>query len=246
MSDQNGGGHKIAQGTRLVLVRHGESQCNVAGVVGGHKGCSGLTNLGRRQAEALGERLAETGELAPVAAIYTSVLKRSIETAEILAPYVGQPPMHSSCDLCEQHPGEADGLDWVECREAFGAPPEEFDPSWRMAPGSESYYELGERVERTILEIAASHPGETVMIVAHGGVVDSSLTRLMRVPMDATSVRLYTQYASLTEWQHTGSRWRLARYNDAAHLGALTPPSPPWVTGAVVIGPAPTLELADD
>ena len=41
-----------AHGTRLVLVRHGEAECNVAGIVGGPQGCTGLTDLGRVQAAA--------------------------------------------------------------------------------------------------------------------------------------------------------------------------------------------------
>ena len=49
--------------TRLVLIRHGESQVTVDRVVGGSKTCSGLSDRGRRQAEALRDRLARTGEL---------------------------------------------------------------------------------------------------------------------------------------------------------------------------------------
>ena len=46
--------------TRLVLVRHGEAACNVGGVVGGRRGCTGLTELGRRQATALATQNAQT------------------------------------------------------------------------------------------------------------------------------------------------------------------------------------------
>ncbi len=44
--------------TRVVLVRHGEAVCNINGIVGGQRGCTGLTDLGRRQVTALAERLA--------------------------------------------------------------------------------------------------------------------------------------------------------------------------------------------
>src|ERR1035438_5818597 len=72
--------------TRVVLVRHGEAVCNVSGVCGGPIGCEGLTDRGRGQVEALRDRLAETGELARVDALYASVLPRAIETAELLSP----------------------------------------------------------------------------------------------------------------------------------------------------------------
>jgi broad specificity phosphatase PhoE len=72
--------------TRLVLIRHGEAVCNVAGVCGGPIGCTGLTEVGRAQVEALRARLSVTGELAGADVLYASVLPRAIETAKIVAP----------------------------------------------------------------------------------------------------------------------------------------------------------------
>src|SRR5271165_3689113 len=106
--------------TRVVLVRHGEAECNVNGIVGGQAGCTGLTALGQRQVDALAERLARTGELAGVTALYASVLPRAIETAEAIRPALERwrqgPPLEivTDCSLCELHPGEADGLNWAQ------------------------------------------------------------------------------------------------------------------------------------
>ncbi|HEY3844167.1 MAG TPA: phosphoglycerate mutase family protein, partial [Acidimicrobiales bacterium] len=72
--------------TRVVLVRHGEAVCNVNGVVGGMRGCRGLTELGRAQVLALRERLIRTGELKGAGALYSSTLPRAIETAALLQP----------------------------------------------------------------------------------------------------------------------------------------------------------------
>ncbi len=71
--------------TRLVLIRHGESDAQAEGYVSGHDACKGLSDLGRTQAAALRDRLAATGELGPVDVVYTSILERAIETAAILA-----------------------------------------------------------------------------------------------------------------------------------------------------------------
>src|SRR5687768_8490245 len=92
--------------TRLVLVRHGEAQSFVDGVIGGATGCSGLSDLGRRQATALHDRLARTNELADAMAIYTSTLPRAIETADLIAPAVGEHARSSTCELCELHVDE--------------------------------------------------------------------------------------------------------------------------------------------
>ena len=96
-----------------MLIRHGESMAMVDSVVAGHEGCRGLSDRGRRQVEALRDRLAATGEVR-ADALVASVLPRAIETAEILAPALGGLPVEQDCDVCEQHPGEGDGLRWEE------------------------------------------------------------------------------------------------------------------------------------
>jgi probable phosphoglycerate mutase len=100
--------------TRIALVRHGESHATVDRVVGGHAGCTGLTDRGRKQAEALADRLERTGELAGATALYSSVLPRAVETAAILTRALGDLETVQDCTFCEQHPGEADGITWDE------------------------------------------------------------------------------------------------------------------------------------
>ncbi|TML43349.1 MAG: histidine phosphatase family protein, partial [Actinobacteria bacterium] len=93
--------------TRLVLIRHGLAQCAVDSIVGGIKGCTGLAPDGRTQAERLRDRLLRTGELRDADAVYTSVLPRAIETAEIIAPGLGragEAPAKQDADLCELNP----------------------------------------------------------------------------------------------------------------------------------------------
>ncbi|MDQ1375149.1 MAG: hypothetical protein QOJ09_2487, partial [Actinomycetota bacterium] len=104
---------------RLVLVRHGEAQAYLDQVVAGEKGCTGLSDLGRRQASALRDRLARTGELAGTTALYASILPRAIETASIIAPALGGHDIVEDCDLCELHPGDADGLLWDDYRAIY-------------------------------------------------------------------------------------------------------------------------------
>ena len=133
--------------TRIVLVRHGEAECNLNRVIGGVKGCTGLTDLGRHQVAALADRLYESGELRQATALYSSVLPRATETAERLRPVVGPGPaalgpVRERCDLCELHPGEADGMEWSELVETFGVPDWDKDPTMPIAPGGESWSEF--------------------------------------------------------------------------------------------------------
>lgn len=222
----------IAPGTRIVIVRHGESVSNASGLIGGHAGCAGLTELGVRQVEILAARLAHTGELAGAAALYSSLMRRAGETADLLATALGDPPRVSTCEVCEQHPGEADGMTWVDYESSYGPVPVDRGADWRLSPGGESWVEMLDRAAAELHRIALEYPGELVVIAAHGGVVVASMIRLLQVPGHGTTTSLYPGNASITEWRHTGLRWRLVRYNDTAHLAAPTsvPGSPalPW------------------
>jgi 2,3-bisphosphoglycerate-dependent phosphoglycerate mutase len=219
--------------TRLVLIRHGESRSTVDRVVGGHEGCGGLTDRGVLQAKALYERLARTGELAGATTLLTSILPRAIQTAEIIAPALGDLAPEQQCELCEIHPGQGDGLSWEEFTVRFR--PEGLstgNPYVPMAPGGESWAGFFVRVGEALLRAAADHAGETVVIVCHGGVIEGSFSTLgnlaLRRPFD---VRI--ENTSLTSWSyepaegdlgnagHRLARWRLERFNDTAHLAGL-------------------------
>src|SRR5690606_9684374 len=97
----------------LVLVRHGDAFAGLSGVIGGERGCRGLTDLGRRQSEALRDHLA-TSARARADVLLASTIPRAIETARIIAPGLGIEVAGHECDLCEVHTGEADGLEWAE------------------------------------------------------------------------------------------------------------------------------------
>ncbi len=214
--------------TRLVLIRHGESMAMVDSIVGGHEGCRGLSDHGRRQVEALRDRLSATGELR-ADALYASVLPRAVETAEILAPaFGGDLRVEQDCDLCEQHPGEGDGLTWQEFEARYRPEGWRFDPYEPISPGGESVAEFNARVARALTKVAAEHRGKTVVVACHGGVVAASMISFLSLPFHGGLVQLFSVNTSLTEWVLDSGDdgfdhphpWRLIRYNDAAHLAA--------------------------
>jgi probable phosphoglycerate mutase len=206
--------------TRIVLVRHGEAECNVNHIVGGVKGCHGLTDLGRRQAGALVARLAETRELRAAAALYASVLPRAVETAQLLRPVVGDGTgeIVRQCDLCELHPGEADGLQWQEVIDTFGVPDWDADPDLAIAPGGESWSGFVDRASGAVRAVAQRHPGELVVAAVHAGVIEATMIAFLGIVPEVYRrgwVRIV--HASLTEWEWVPAddRWILLRFNDA-------------------------------
>ena len=133
------------EGTRIVLVRHGESRAQELGILGGHDGCTGLSDLGREQVGLLRDRLASTGELADASALYSSLMPRAIETAEILAPALGGLEVRRECDFCEGHPARPTGSRGRSSTSAT---------RWSRAgtatrsgrPGWETWVEMGDRI----------------------------------------------------------------------------------------------------
>lgn len=208
--------------TRLVLVRHGESEVTVARVLGGESSCTGLSELGRRQSRALGERLS-VGHEPTIDAVWSSTLARAAETADILVEFLDVEEVRHDPELVERRPGEADGLTFEEFRRRYGV---DFlvDPYLPLSPGGESAAEFHLRAGRALARIVEQHRGETVMVVCHGGVIDVAFRDLLDLPRHG-GFDLWTLNTSLTELVlravDESWRWRLVRYNDAAHLAGL-------------------------
>jgi 2,3-bisphosphoglycerate-dependent phosphoglycerate mutase len=212
-----------------VLIRHGESRAAVDQVVGGHKGCRGLSELGVRQVRALAERLATTGELGSVDALLTSVLPRAIETAELIAPAIGWAPdaVAQDCALCELHPGECDGMTWQDFEAVYGDPDMRANPFTPLSPGGESLADFRLRAGRALTAVVRDRAGQTVVIACHGGIIGAAMTTWLGLPAFGRFAELQIDNASLTEWRVPVSGRgipHLVRFNDVAHLagGAYT------------------------
>ena len=100
------------------------------------------------------------------------------------------------------------------------------DPYAAGFPGGESIGEFQHRIGRAVSAIVNEHPGRTIVIVCHGGVIDAVLRRFLGSP--ATGVyEVHTLNTSITEFFLVEpNRWRMIRYNDAAHLAGLPRESP--------------------
>ena len=212
-------------GTRVVLVRHGASIAQERGFLSGHDTCVGLSERGRAQVEVLRDRLATTGELAGATALYASILPRAIETAEILAPVLGDLEIRTDCGFCEGHVGEAEGKAYADVEDLWTA--DDWTDDHRPFEGWETWREMGERVSRTLEETLARHAGETVVIACHGGVIVHAMQRWLALDGGIGGARAWFApvNSSITELRHAPNPYRqgglpieLVRFNDHAHL----------------------------
>jgi broad specificity phosphatase PhoE len=209
---------------RLILVRHADAYAGFHGVVGGQRGCTGLTRHGRAQAEALRDHLADSARVR-ADVLLASVLPRAIETASIIAPGLGLEISGQECDLCELHTGDADGLTWTEYAARYGSFDMEAEPDRVFAPAGESWNSFHERVGQMLERVARDYEGQTVVAVCHAGVIMASMRVLLGIPRPGTGARLRPANTGLTEWEHDSSldRWTLHSFNDASHLLGLAP-----------------------
>jgi probable phosphoglycerate mutase len=203
---------------RLILVRHGDAHAGFHGVIGGPRGCTGLTHRGRQQAAALRDYLGASGRVR-ADVLLSSVIPRAIETAEIIAPGLGIETFGRECDLCEVHTGVADGLEWAEWGRRYGAFDMEAEPDRVFAPEGESWNSFNERVRQGLEWLAEEYEGRTVVAVCHAGVIMASI-RLVGIGDPGTGARLAPTNTGLTEWEWEPQpgRWTLHSFNETSHL----------------------------
>jgi 2,3-bisphosphoglycerate-dependent phosphoglycerate mutase len=158
------------EATRIIAVRHGETAWNVDSRIQGQLDI-GLNDNGRWQARRVGEALA--GE--EITAVYSSDLGRAHQTAESIAAITGKEVVPQE-GLRERSFGLFEGKTFDEIHQNWPDHAQNWRkriPEWQPPEGGESLLQLRERVTRTIAELAARHPGQQIVVVAHGGVLDA-------------------------------------------------------------------------
>ena len=149
--------------TKLIFIRHGESEGNRQNVFNGHSDFE-LTELGMKQAE----RTAQYLDTYKIDAIYSSDLKRAFQTASAVAKRKNLEIIKDS-NLREIYGGKFESVLYQSLQDIY---PEEFylwknDMGNSRCPGGESVRELLERVNNAVLKIAESNHGKTVLIATH-------------------------------------------------------------------------------
>jgi probable phosphoglycerate mutase len=204
-----------------VLIRHGESKTTVARVIGGHRTCSGLSDLGRQQAERLRDRWLVSGEVVADVLI-SSQFSRARETAEIIAPALGGLAVVEDAGFGEHDPGpDCDGMAFDEYIERYGGGWWEGDPFGTSFPGGETIAAFQFRIGQAIRRTVDTYADQTIVVACHGGVVDAALRLALKSPATG-AFEIQTLNTSITEIELVkDNHWRLLRYNDIGHLVGL-------------------------
>jgi broad specificity phosphatase PhoE len=197
--------------TRLLVVRHGETDWNRNGIVLGRAPGVPLNAKGRHDAGLLAEALSTQG----IVAVYSSPMERAMETAQILCDRIGLPGPIPTEGILEVDPGEWTGKSRDELLD---------DPIWIAAhenplgvryPNGEELSEVQARAMATIEPLIEKHVHQTFAIVTHGDVIRSIMAHYMGLSLAYALRIIYdTASVSVVEFKEGESRvirasWRV-------------------------------------
>jgi len=158
---------------RLILVRHGQSEANLARKIQGQSD-GDLTEQGHREAELTALRIADLG---PIHAIYTSPQQRALKTAAAIGARLGGTPIVVD-GLREINLGVIDGLNSEESEALYPGLLKRWadDDLALVFPDGEPLLSSYQRAVDVIHGIVNNHPDQSVVVVTHGGVLAAYLS----------------------------------------------------------------------
>jgi len=202
--------------TVLYLLRHGATAANLADPprLQGRRQDPPLAPLGVRQAEVTRDFLA----VRAIDHVYTSPLRRAVETADIIsAPHSLKPLVRTELTECDI--GRWEGLDWQTIRAQDADSYRKFmdNPAAFGYPEGESFAEVHERAARALEELLHAHAGASLLVVSHHVVNRTYLAALLGLGVEhARRVRLENCGISVIE--RTGAQTVVTMLNASFHL----------------------------
>ncbi len=199
--------------THVWVVRHGQTEWNAQSRIQGHTDI-GLNEQGRIQAEKLAQALRDE----PINAVYASDLRRAFDTAHAVAAMRGLEVVADPA-LRERHFGVYEGLTYeqIESQDPHGAKRwRERDPTFG-AQGGETLLEFDERCRLSVERLARAHEGQTILLVAHGGVLDVWYRMAARIALSAARTWEIPN-ATVNRLLWSGQGFSLVGWNDGQHL----------------------------
>ncbi|MFO1153607.1 MAG: histidine phosphatase family protein [Rhodospirillales bacterium] len=200
--------------TRVLLVRHGATTLSAEDRFAGSTDVD-LSDEGRSQARWLAERLARE----PLAAVYASPMRRTVETASLVAQPHRLTPRRVD-GLREIDHGRWEGLDRGEVEQAFGAEYAawEADPFTFAPKGGESGLNVLARALPVVREIVEQHADQVVLVVSHKATIRLLISSLLGFDARGYRDRLDQHPCCLNILDfRDATRARLMLFNDVSH-----------------------------
>lgn len=194
--------------TKLLLIRHGVTAWNIQKKYCGIRDIP-LGREGRRQARRLRRRLRGKN----IAHVYASDRKRAIQTARIIFDHT----ITAIPELREIHFGVFEGMTHDEILKKHGPLYQRWlkNPMGTPIPKGEDMTRFKKRLLGILKTITRRHPGETIAVVCHGGVIGMIMTHLKKTK---NFWRYVPGSASLSTLTYANNAFRIIRFNDRRHL----------------------------
>jgi probable phosphoglycerate mutase len=202
--------------TRLILIRHAETEANVSKKVWQGASDTPLTIRGERQAAATAGYLAMLHRRNAVDVFYASSLLRARRTADAISTAIGL-PVQLDYALREFDLGDWEGRAFDDLEDTENLSKRwDADPHF-APPGGESPHMFQRRIVTAFESMASAHPDQTVLVVTHGGVIRNLLGLWIGNGPDDWQ-RWQASNCSITMLERSGQAWHPILLNDTSHL----------------------------
>ncbi len=195
---------------KILLIRHGETNANLLGVLHKPDDPEGLNENGQKQALAIGE----TCRRADVRVIYTSSEKRAVQTAEVIGVLLGLKPIIVN-DFRERNFGAWSNRPWSEIQLILGKM-ESKKRYTSKPPGGESWRNAELRLMQALGRIVHSQ-NSNIAIITHMGAI-----RIMMPILKGEHKEMSYKYdfanGSITTFLYANGKFRALSENDTSHL----------------------------
>ena len=199
--------------TQVLLIRHAVNDFVKTGRLAGWTPEVHLNDEGRAQAEALGLRLAG----APLAAIYSSPLERTMETAQAVAAHHPALTVRVQDGIAEVRYGEWEGMAIRELQGRKMWQMVQQTPSRASFPGGETMRGVQQRAIEAVEALVAAHPKDVIAVVSHADLIKMLIAHYLGMHLDQFQ-RIVIAPASISTLNLEFGRPYVGGVNDTAHL----------------------------
>lgn len=208
--------------TKFLLIRHGQSVANAAKIYSGHSHLP-LSDIGWKQAQCTGAYLAAHYK---IDRIYSSDLLRAVTTACAISEKLGMMPVYTDPGLREINAGDWEGLTYPELEKKF---PEEIE-HWYHAPwlcrcnGGESVEEVGHRLVKNLLKLAAENEEKTVVVATHAAAIRTTVSYALQGNFERMFIEIPNASVSEIDCDAQSKTFSLKSAGFAEHLSEVATP----------------------